>query len=107
MLYKGNTNGKVHRIVYALITGEDITGLVVRHICDNPLCVNPDHLLAGTHIDNMCDRRERGRVPHQVFNVEKVAVFSLRKAGMSYKDIAHLLNIKHKRVDYILNRLGG
>ena len=34
---------------------------VVRHTCDNPRCVNPEHLIPGTIADNNHDRAERGR----------------------------------------------
>lgn len=48
-----------HRKVYFEATG-DWPG-VVRHTCDNPRCINPEHLVGGTHLDNMQDMRERGR----------------------------------------------
>ena len=53
-----------HRVVYAEHHGLpllDIKGVVIRHTCDNPACVNPEHLLAGTHQDNVADRISRGR----------------------------------------------
>lgn len=37
-------------------------GMVVRHTCDNPGCVNPEHLRIGTQADNLRDASERGRV---------------------------------------------
>lgn len=36
-------------------------GTVIRHTCDNPPCVNPRHLVAGTQQDNMRDAVDRGR----------------------------------------------
>jgi hypothetical protein len=41
--------------------GEIPAGLVIRHTCDNPPCINPDHLLCGTYRDNHHDMRSKGR----------------------------------------------
>ncbi|WP_343743115.1 HNH endonuclease signature motif containing protein [Herbaspirillum huttiense] len=54
----------LHRLVYCEHNGvslESIQNLVVRHSCDNTRCINPDHLLVGTHLDNMRDKVNRGR----------------------------------------------
>ena len=48
-----------HRKVYYEATGE--LPEVVRHKCDNPRCVNPEHLEGGTHQDNMDDMKKRNR----------------------------------------------
>jgi len=52
----------VHRIVWSIHNGPIPEGLVVRHSCDVPRCIEPAHLLIGTQLDNMRDKRERGRI---------------------------------------------
>lgn len=57
-------NGKwirAHRKAYIQNKGEIPDDLVVRHTCDNKACVNPDHLILGTHQDNSTDMVSRDR----------------------------------------------
>ena len=54
-------NIPAHRAAYLLERGPIPPGQVVRHTCDNPPCVNPAHLLVGTHADNVRDKCERRR----------------------------------------------
>ena len=59
-----------HRVSYRIHNGEIPAGLMVRHTCDNPPCVNPAHLLVGTRKDNAQDALERDRYLRGVDNFQ-------------------------------------
>ena len=62
--YKEPRVSSLHRIVYCdanNIHMKESAGLCVRHKCDNPRCINPEHLEVGTWGDNNRDRAQRGR----------------------------------------------
>jgi hypothetical protein len=51
-----------HRAAFAAFRGTVAPGAFVCHRCDNPSCVNPDHLFVGSHADNMRDAQRKGRL---------------------------------------------
>jgi hypothetical protein len=53
---------KAHRVAYLLFIGEIEDGKHICHKCDNPLCVNPDHLWIGTSKENTHDMIRKGRL---------------------------------------------
>lgn len=66
-----------HRVSFELHKGEVPAGMHVMHRCDNPRCVNPEHLSLGTHLDNMRDMYSKGR---------RVAATGLRSAAGKLSD---------------------
>ena len=89
-----------HRVAYRLANGEIPPGMVVRHMCDNPPCCNPHHLLIGTARDNAMDRVERDRVPRG----EEVGVSRLTEAAV--RDIRAIRASSDVRVADLARRYG-
>lgn len=58
----GHHTRAAHRVSWEVANGTQVPdGMVVMHKCDNPSCINPDHLRLGTQFDNLADMRRKGR----------------------------------------------
>jgi len=60
-IFKGDAGERAVRYAYRWYVGELAEHELVRHTCDNPPCVNPEHLVSGTPADNSFDMVDRGR----------------------------------------------
>lgn len=107
-LWRGNSNGKVHRIVYGLIHHKEcLVDKVIRHTCDNPLCINPTHLVSGTPRDNMKDRDLRGRSGTTKITAKEVALIRTMWATGKYTQVqlGELFNVNYRTISYIVRKL--
>lgn len=105
----GKEVDRTYRVVF-LCTGDDAgfdlaDGEVVRHRCDNPPCSRPDHLLRGTHAQNMQDMVERGRHVGTAIltELQRIDIWHQRLCGSSVDQIAKRFGVKSSTVSAVLN----
>lgn len=99
-------NIAAHRYSYQLHKGEITDCQMVRHfVCDNPPCVNPDHLRLGDHIDNMADRKASGHYGtgenHPLAKLTDAEAEAIRTAEGTNTSIAKQFGISESQVGNI------
>lgn len=104
-----------HRVAYCKAHGlklEQIKGLVVRHRCDNPACVNPQHLEIGAQADNIADAVSRGRnakrTVHGRAKLTEAQISAIRAEYTGFKGqqvmLAAKYDVSQPMISYIVNR---
>lgn len=93
---------RAHQLAWATINGLIPSGMFVCHRCDNPSCINPEHLFIGTALDNNQDMIRKGRSRPGKGNTklskeQRVEIFRLKGTATSFI-IAKQFGISFSRV---------
>jgi len=113
VFYAQNKSFKAHRASYRVHKGPFDLSLCVLHRCDNPWCVNPDHLFLGTVTDNNKDRHTKGRsknkpTPGESHNMAKLTeedVHQIRQAvSILQKELAETFGVSVPTISNIKSR---
>jgi hypothetical protein len=85
---------------------------VIMHLCDNPSCVNPEHLMQGTHKENSVDKVNKKRHVYGEKAWQHILsdqeVLEIKKAQLNYyygqnNDLAHFYKVNHRTISNIKN----
>ncbi len=100
---------KAHRLAWAMHNGADPAGFVVMHTCDNPPCVNQEHLVLGSALDNRVDcvakRRHSHGDNHGSAKLNSAQVVDIRADDRKQCVIASDYGVSHQLVSRI--KAGG
>lgn len=91
-----------HRFSYELHHGPIENGAYVCHTCDNPKCVNPDHLFLGTQSDNLKDMTDKGRRWSKIDEEDVRIIRYLYERGVTYQKISEIFPICKTQVGNII-----
>jgi len=102
------------RISYLLFIGDIPDGMQIRHICHNSKCVNPNHLLYGTSLDNnrdkvLADRQAKGSVNGNSELIEDDVIEMIidvwNDKYLNFYQIAEVYNVQHQTIGNIFTGL--
>ena len=85
IMHEGRRRG-AHVVSYEATYGPVPEGLFVCHHCDNPPCINPDHLFVGTNSDNQLDASSKGRGSRNNLNGAKLTASQVEQIRLRLAD---------------------
>lgn len=100
MVYKGRIHAS-HRVSWQEYNGPIPDGMLICHKCDNPSCVNPDHLFVGSNQDNMDDMKEKGRHWHKTPRGEQN-----KNSKLTWDQVREIRASEHLTVRELANKYG-
>lgn len=93
-------NYLAHRLSYEVFKNKKPGKKYVCHTCDNPLCINPDHLFLGDQTKNMLDAKIKKRMVHgenhynrKLSITQVIEIRKLLSIGFSQRRIAKIFNV--------------
>ena len=95
---------KAHRVAYELANGPIPDGQIIRHLCGNPSCINPEHLQAGTITENSRDMVAAGNQVIQKLMLDDAAEIRriFAEDGISRGEIARKYDVTPSTIGYII-----
>lgn len=102
-----------HRVSWEIFKGNLDKDILVCHKCDNPPCINPDHLFLGTDRDNSLDAFAKGRIQrykgsdhyYSKLNDENViAIRNMRKKGKTQEYLSKVFSVNISTIKDVLSR---
>jgi hypothetical protein len=105
-------NFLAHRLAYFLKHGNIPKGLHVLHKCDNRVCCEPEHLFVGTALDNMLDKKSKGRQARgKTHGMQRISESSIRiirdvyfDGFVSQRKIAEIYGVSQAAIYHIIKR---
>jgi hypothetical protein len=109
--FRNRNSMPAHRMSYILFRGEIPDGILACHTCDNPPCVNPQHIFLGTTQHNTEDMMRKGRSmkgeKHPLAKLTEDDILKIRnlhKQGMKQTKIAEMFNVLASYINCIIKR---